>query len=496
VSFRTAVWSAALALATLLAPVVARATAGDSTLVAGPLSSRPYPRIALAAGRPCILYATSSAGQTIAWLVTFDGPSASYETVASDLASDYRVPLLAVSSSGAPLATWFTQSGRFVVGARTPEGWAEDSSLVDVPRCAYCQQWLAADPLTGEPRIAYTVPDGSLDRVRYAARENGAWSVADVDPAPVGIYALSLALDPGGRPWVAYEGASYDTLFLARRDLPGGPFVREAAAAFSNPDAGFYSVSVETDPASGEPRVAYYIGWADPDSVGYAFRDGGMWTRQYVERGSSYLPRPVTLALDAAGNPTIAWTQETNILAGASADAQAAPLQGGTTGEVLFARRTGATGTGPFTIEYASAFVHDMSLSAGALAVTAAGYPQLAAQAPDKCSPCYVVYIHYAPPLAVPPAGAGPLSLAPPAPDPARAGQVVRLAFTLPAADVVTLDLLDLAGRRVAALEPRRCIAGPGMLEWSPGPRPPGIYFVRLRSGSGMEAVRRLVMLR
>jgi hypothetical protein len=96
----------------------------------------------------------------------------------------------------------------------------------------------------------------------------------------------------------------------------------------------------------------------------------------------------------------------------------------------------------------------------------------------------------------VPPPTAAEYSLAPPVPNPARAGDPLRVAFTLPRAEAVRCDLLDASGRRVATLPSRRCPVGPNALSWTPGPLPPGLYFLRLVPGTGPVAVRRLVLLR
>jgi hypothetical protein len=194
---------------------------GDSTIVAGPYSARTYPRIVRGpVGPTYLLYAAPVSGGMTAGVATFDGDPRD-ELAGSDLATDFRSPLLAVSPGGAPLAAWFTRSGRFVVAERTPDGWVEDSSLAEVTRCTYCRQWLASYPATGGPRVAYLFPDASAYRVRLASRGAGTWSVSEVDEAPVGAYALALAVDPAGRPWVAYEGSHYDSLFVAHRDRPG-----------------------------------------------------------------------------------------------------------------------------------------------------------------------------------------------------------------------------------------------------------------------------------
>jgi hypothetical protein len=504
VGSRAVAWSAALALVTCLPVTPARCGVLFTNMtVAGPFDTRTKPRIALSsAGLFEVLYACGSPGPLTAWCLALGEP-VFYEAIASDLpASTYPQPIFALAPWGSPRAAYFKPNGRFICALREPGGWVEDSSLVDVVFSTGCQQWLAADPVSGEPRVAFTVAQGESWRVRYAWRENGLWSVADVDSDFVLYAPLALALDASGRPYVAYASVTGETLFVSSRDTPGAPFQREVATADTSTT--HYSASVAVDPASGQPRVAYFS-WGEQIDVGYAFRDevSGTWTSQLVDSLLSYPPHPVTLALDAAGNPTLAYTDDVPILASSSrapALGPDSPLEGGTTGQVWLARRTGGAGSGPFSLEPVP--LHDVVVEAGGMAVTPDGYAHLALRSPELSvgSPLRhhsVVYAYYyQDPADVPPPTAAEFSLAPPVPNPARAGDPLRVAFTLPRVEAVRCDLLDASGRHVATLPSRRCAAGPNTLSWTPGPLPPGLYFLRLRSGAGLIAVRRLALLR
>ena len=94
------------------------------------------------------------------------------------------------------------------------------------------------------------------------------------------------------------------------------------------------------------------------------------------------------------------------------------------------------------------------------------------------------------------PSGGNRLDLAPPAPNPARGGGAMALEFTLPEADEVSFDLLDLQGRRLAERDGERHPAGRHRLSWRPPVVASGDYFVRLRTGSGRSVVRRWAVLR
>jgi hypothetical protein len=96
-----------------------------------------------------------------------------------------------------------------------------------------------------------------------------------------------------------------------------------------------------------------------------------------------------------------------------------------------------------------------------------------------------------------PPVPPAVLAFAPPAPNPARGS--VRLLLRVPGPGWLTVEVLDLQGRRVALLD--QGAAGPGTLRlgWdgrSAGglPAPPGVYVVRARM-AGRRALARLVRL-
>ena len=107
-----------------------------------------------------------------------------------------------------------------------------------------------------------------------------------------------------------------------------------------------------------------------------------------------------------------------------------------------------------------------------------------------------VLLAETADPLGVPSPMGGALALAAPAPNPRRGDQAMRVSFVLPRDERATLELLDLEGRRVAHLPARSYHAGPNTLQWLPGPLPADLYWVRLRTASGLSATRKWVVLR
>ena len=88
--------------------------------------------------------------------------------------------------------------------------------------------------------------------------------------------------------------------------------------------------------------------------------------------------------------------------------------------------------------------------------------------------------------------GEAPIAFAldPVRPDPAR-GSALVVQFTLPSAAPASLELLDVAGRRVSAREVGQLGAGRHKLDFGAGRGlAPGIYVVRLQQGTNVKVVR------
>jgi hypothetical protein len=83
-------------------------------------------------------------------------------------------------------------------------------------------EWTSlAQDAAGHLHIAYFDP--FADSVRYATDASGAWTFATVDaPAGGAGYYVSIALDAGGAPVVAYERGGWDHLAVATLPLADG----------------------------------------------------------------------------------------------------------------------------------------------------------------------------------------------------------------------------------------------------------------------------------
>lgn len=96
--------------------------------------------------------------------------------------------------------------------------------------------------------------------------------------------------------------------------------------------------------------------------------------------------------------------------------------------------------------------------------------------------------------VGVPEAIPSALALDPPFPNPARAGKL-SVRFTLADGATTTIELLDVAGRRLEAREVGGLDAGWHTLDFGRGrPLAPGVYLVRLRQGGSARIVRAVVL--
>lgn len=81
----------------------------------------------------------------------------------------------------------------------------------------------------------------------------------------------------------------------------------------------------------------------------------------------------------------------------------------------------------------------------------------------------------------------------PPSPNPVRSN--ARLSFDLPTRQVVTLEVMDVAGRRVNVLADDASLApGRHTLDFTKGRLPSGLYWLRFRAGD-FSQIRRVVLL-
>lgn len=149
----------------------------------------------------------------------------------------------------------------------------------------------------GRPHIVYYNP--ATGELAYAWRDTGGWVIR---PMSDGQFP-SLALDGDGQPHVTYFDPKQERIVYAR--LTGNEWAVERtfnAAAPAN------AVAVDE---SGRTHIAYLApGSGEGERIPtYARRDGELWEEQTIAEGRN--PNTVTLALDPAGAPVVAFDNTT-----------------------------------------------------------------------------------------------------------------------------------------------------------------------------------------
>jgi len=174
-----------------------------------------------------------------------------------------------------------------------------------------------------EPQVAWIV----RDRVYHARRAGGTWTVEE---GPLGERdTIALAVDRAGRPHVLYQR----DLVLRHAVADGGKWSESVVGARYETK----HVSIAVDP-DGNPHLAFMGSSKSKDHLVYATRTGDGFVKETVDKKGN-AGFGASLALDAAGVPTIAYRVE-HSRDGASSR-PVAPV------EHRFARRSG----GKWTVE-------------------------------------------------------------------------------------------------------------------------------------------------
>jgi len=81
-------------------------------------------------------------------------------------------------------------------------------------------------------------------------------------------------------------------------------------------------------------------------------------------------------------------------------------------------------------------------------------------------------------------------------PNPVQTGTALHVAFTLPYAGEVIIDMFDVRGRRVAARSAEEVRAGDASVIWKLPTLPSGVYFLRLVANRRGAVTTRLVVVK
>ncbi len=231
-------------------------------------------------------------------------------------------PSLTFDAEGTAWLAWASSTGSddtLHLSHWTGHGWSNPASVPAGDAVSHRQPTLVATP-GGGLWLAWVGFDGIDDEIYAAFWDGVAWSApmrVGADDARPEDYDTQprLAIGPGGDVWIAWIGhqALYDTeVYVSRWDGAHWSVQQQANADDSTPDV---SPTLAVD-AQGRVWLAWQ-GWADapggPQARIFAATGGadGQWTPEvHVSlplTAGAYESQP-SLALDAAGQPHLAWT--------------------------------------------------------------------------------------------------------------------------------------------------------------------------------------------
>jgi hypothetical protein len=410
---------------------------------------------------------------------------------------------LRVAADGHPVVA-YARKGAVVCAVRGGGGWQRDT-LDMLPGPVSYPIALDLDPTTGEPAMAWAKQSstpGVPSTVYYARHSGGVWTTQLVDTTSSAWLNVALGIDGAGRPHIAW--------FRPRGDDRSGYVLTYGSGA--GPDGPFVSAPVDSecssalglamDRSNGEPRLMYYGYTGFAPIIRYAYRvPGGAWQSVDVGFASDGNPPAPALALDPAGNPFIGVTELNNIeprLGGASDPNQIESCGGVFSRDVKIFYRAGGAGPAPFSQEYVNVGLSNAQCGIQSVASKAVGQAVMAWRVFISCPPYGLSTTTVTGPPVVGVGGSDlrGAALSPVWPNPARAGEDLRIGFALAREAAIVFVLHDLAGRRVATRSLATVSPGPHAISWSVPDLAPGHYWLTMRSDGQRIGTRSLVIMR
>ncbi len=321
--------------------------------------------------------------------------------------------------------------------------------------------------------ICYGWRPAAPNRTNYAHTEvlpSGGWAFETIDPEGASL-TNSIAFDKSANPHLLYVIGFGSPTKLKYAVKTGGIWTREIVASLAR----FYSCSMVLDQAN-RPHIAYrqeLLVPAPSYSLKYGKRTNGVWTLETVDAGGSSFGAYASLAIDPDGNPHISYLDRDR-------------------GDLKYAWKAGG------------AWYITLVDSAGTsgyftrLKLDQAGMPRIAyySNATLKYSTAKAIAIREEAAFAN--AAAPPTAMSA-FPNPCG-DELAQIRFSAPAGACVRIDVFDVSGRMVRSLVTSAASPVGSLVTWDSrdarGERvAPGVYFLRLESGSDRET-HRLVLLK
>ncbi|MFH2202677.1 MAG: fibronectin type III domain-containing protein [Elusimicrobiota bacterium] len=219
---------------------------------------------------------------------------------------------LAIDQDGNLHAAYYdADAGEVYYTSRTAgAGWSVPTKILEGDDSAHVSLAIGAD---GKRHVAFYSADAPCAALCYAVSSDGwTWTPAAVDDAAGGNYA-AIALNGAGYPSIAYAGASGEVKYAL---FDGGAWILETADAAASvlvdlggDEANVRQVSLALDGA-GRPRIAYFD--ANSTVLKYAARGVAAWGAPETVENTGAVFAGVSLALDGGGEPRISYADYDN----------------------------------------------------------------------------------------------------------------------------------------------------------------------------------------
>ena len=233
----------------------------------------------------------------------WDGAAWVKEVVADAGVQPEGAPSLVLDAEGRPHIAY--TGATLAYFRRSDAGW--QGELVDRSESAGYGSALAVDA-AGGPHIAYQRVEakyvGGLSQLMYAQQGSGGWEAQAVysvtaDALGAGVAStLDLVLDRAGNPHIGFVTGDFNVRTLRYAVWDGGKWAIDAVDTV----AGTRQVALALD-AADQPHLAY-----GANELRYAHKQDGQWVVQTVATATqSFDIRAASLALDDGGRPSISF---------------------------------------------------------------------------------------------------------------------------------------------------------------------------------------------